>query len=320
MCPKNFLIGCDPEFGILDGDNNIRSDDYLKYTDKMGADGGHIAAELRPSPSKSVARLVRNIQELLEKGSDNEIYKYVWKAGNFAGTHSIGGHIHLGLKEFIPPIPSSNPFVRDPNWLHYLAGDDYLYDYRYKDIVRVLDWYLACPIALIDNKEEVFKRRGSRYGFLSDARVQLWGIEYRTLGSWLVAPQIAKAVLALTKVITYEFLNHGLTPPNLSFPVYQVDFELRNHVGLRLVYKELLPRIKKCALYQRYAKSIQVIEDLISAEKNWFEFGNDMRQTWGLFKKKPIQLPIKFSSALKDVNILTAPTYQTYRYTLSGTV
>jgi len=304
--PKTFLIGCDPEFGILNGNENIYSENFLSFDDRMGADGGGVVAELRPKPSKDIKVLVKNIKDLLQQGCDNDISHFEWKAGNWAGGEPIGGHIHLGIKGLIPKpveetlvetITSQNTTVGTTDIVldDYNEDDEFYIENStsYKDLIRCLDWYLSCPVALIDLRDEAISRIRARYGNLGDTRYPKHGIEYRALGSWLSSPKIAKAILALTKVITYEYLNHDLKVPNINFYSYQTDFLNRNHNKLRVIYKEVAPRIKKCALYPEYAKDIKVIEQLIKTHGNWFSFGKDMRFNWNLKIKPLVQTPIE---------------------------
>ena len=63
---KNFKIGADPEFACIDPtcDEIVESGENFSEEDKVGADGGGVAFEIRPAPSTSPVAVVRNIRSL----------------------------------------------------------------------------------------------------------------------------------------------------------------------------------------------------------------------------------------------------------------
>jgi hypothetical protein len=59
---------------------------------------------------------------------------------------------------------------------------------------------------MIENPRSASLRR-KRYGNLADFRIKKYGgFEYRTLGSWLVSPEITRGVLCLAKITISHYL------------------------------------------------------------------------------------------------------------------
>jgi len=289
MClSKSFLLGADPEFGLMRGDKTIVP--KLLSNHQFGLDGCGRIAELRPDPAESPQELVANIKKILQSVPFRDITKYSWKAGNMAGENPIGGHIHFGNGKFHTNYAGRGKY---PN----------------EKAAAVLDTFLAVPIALIEDKEEASQRRTFSYGNLGNFRSQIWGIEYRTLGSWLVSPEIATSTLALAKVLMYEFLFKRLRVAELGYGsggaripsgINEGMFDSRNREYLLGLFNTAKPRIESCYLYPEYKDEINLIFDLIASNKNWFDdFGKDMRKTWDI--KFPDLRKVNLASIWKKV-------------------
>ncbi|MCY9515879.1 putative amidoligase domain-containing protein [Paenibacillus apiarius] len=133
--------------------------------------------ELRPAPAAAPAQLLRHLRAAMaraarlirEKDADGAALK--WLAGSQPlGSFALGGHIHVSGIALT------------------------------SDLVRMLDTYVALPLALIEDPHGAVRRR-PKYGTFGDVRLQEHGgdggFEYRTLPSFLESPQLALEVLSL---------------------------------------------------------------------------------------------------------------------------
>lgn len=250
-------MGADPEFIIKNSAGIIYSDSYdLGHGNEFGEDGSGIPFELRPKPAYTPEGLVKNIKEAMQEGSLKQISTAKWQAGSFYRNTSedipIGGHIHFGTKGIISPAK----------------------------LIKFLDIYLGIPVSRITNEDGKRNRRESGYGEYGDYRVQKWGVEYRTLSSWLISPQIAKAVLSLAKVAAYECIKCNRREylkliKNRSLFIDSEGFGI--HTIIRL--------IRKFKLYKKYKKDIEVIFSMIKKKKTWNTKTN-IRTSWGIKFKK----------------------------------
>ena len=173
---NDFLIGADPEFlCYTPSGRRLESSDVLEHEESdteiasFGSDGSGIPFELRPAPSLDPLKVVSNIRDIFIRKVEKEpkYAKYKWYAGSFHGRHPLGGHVHLGI--------TSRVF-----------GDD-----DYYPLLYALNQYLACPSLLLDNKSKLKLRLSHGYCTFSNSRTKDYGIEYRTVGSWLTSPYIA---------------------------------------------------------------------------------------------------------------------------------
>lgn len=165
--PRIVTIGADPEFAFSKDGTPVRADSLLRggTSAKFGTDGAPNTAELRPDPADTASGLVENIRKVTaeEVRRNPELLGYDWNAEPSFNRQPLGGHIHFG---FAP-----NP-----------------------EFTRILDVLLAYPYAALERSSRARGRKRD-YGRLSDTRQQPWGMEYRSLSTWLVSEERALAVL-----------------------------------------------------------------------------------------------------------------------------
>ncbi|MCE5169438.1 hypothetical protein LQV63_08955 [Paenibacillus profundus] len=133
--------------------------------------------ELRPEPATTPAQLLQHLRDSMVRAArlirakDEDGISLVWLAGSQPlGTFALGGHIHVSGIALT------------------------------SDLVRMLDTYVALPLALIEDSHGALRRR-PKYGTFGDVRLQEHGgeggFEYRTLPSFLGSPQLTLEVLTL---------------------------------------------------------------------------------------------------------------------------
>ena len=105
---NSFLVGCDPEFVILDSGGNIvntsMGDEPLPKDGIIGYDHSGTVVEVRPEPCRGTYTLLKRIRELLNSSTLDPWRKHTWKAGAWCATPArnlpLGGHVHLDI---LPP-------------------------------------------------------------------------------------------------------------------------------------------------------------------------------------------------------------------------
>lgn len=257
--PANFMMGTDLEMMFRNREGKmVLASKYLPRQGKVGCDALSIMrdgkrfplAELRPEPNTSPLRVVRNIEETMREAKQLLPARLQWLAGSMPfQRYGIGGHIHYS------GIPLSS------------------------QLVRALDNYLALPVLMIEDTNTAAKRR-PRYGFLGDIRLKSHGgWEYRTLGSWMVSPEIAKAVLCLAQLVAVhhrELIRTPLGQTNLQRAFYRGDKEtLRPH------FDEIWHDIQKTDLYDTYKEHLDLISKMVQSRETWNET-QDIKGAWGI--------------------------------------
>lgn len=298
------MIGADPEFAVMDGDEIVMANEVISPRHNFGLDGCEEIAELRPSPSFNPSEVVRNIHKDLCMGynTNPEARVYTWRAGSFVEGYSIGGHVHLGLRAA-------------------MRGTSLTPDNTYEDLSRYLDTYMAQVIRLIENTSEARRRRSEEYGFLGDFRPNRHGMEYRTLGSWLTSPRVAEGVLCLSQTITYEYLlqrlNNKVIRLDMLAPEREVDengdflYDLPNFSRAITSYRRKFPTLQKhirgFKLYEVNKEPIEFIFKLVENKKTWC-LKEDMKAAWGVASEAPalatkIIPPVRFEDIWKRANL-----------------
>lgn len=254
-------LGADPEFILRNKDNGnliypshfIQKDGLFGYDERSERREGRLypLAEIRPTPDTCPLRLTEKIRHSLQYGVTRIPYKNVeWLAGSIHyNRYQIGGHIHFSGVELSSAL------------------------------LRALDNYLAIPVSLIEDREAAVKRR-KQYGGLGNIRNKPHGgFEYRTLGSWLVSPEITRATLCLALLVAYE--HHSLKRD--FFQSYEMQRAF--YKGQSEKFYELFPLlwedIKQTHTYWKYEKELQIIPDMISRRETWDE-QQDIRMKWRL--------------------------------------
>lgn len=257
--PANFVMGTDLEFMLRNREGKmVLASKFLPRQGKVGCDALSIGrdgrrfplAEIRPEPTPSPLRLVKNIEESLREAKQLIPGRIQWLAGSMPfQRYGIGGHIHFS------DIPLSSR------------------------LVKALDNYLALPVMMIEDSTAAARRR-PKYGFLGDVRIKNHGgWEYRTLGSWLVSPEISKAVLCLAHLVAvhHRELNQApLIRPNLQKAFYQGEKET-----LRPYFEEIWRDLQQTNLYNTYKEHLNVLWDMANKRITWNE-SMDIKRAWGI--------------------------------------
>ena len=113
---NDFLVGCDPEFVVLNSSGEIvntnTGDEPLPKEGIIGYDHSGTVVEIRPEPCKGTYTLLKRIRELLNCSTLDPWRKYTWKAGAWCATPSrnlpLGGHVHLDI------LPGDNMYADVP--------------------------------------------------------------------------------------------------------------------------------------------------------------------------------------------------------------
>ena len=228
----------------------------------MGYDGtgdGRVF-EVRPNYSADPRVVVENIRELFRRVLEviPETRNHRWLAGSSVYSKSLGGHIHFGAK-------SSS------------------------DIVLALDVLLAPLVALIEVESDRRTRLGKNYGHLGAAEPKPYGFEYRTPASWLWAPGLAIAVLALGQGIVQDGLNRCL--PWQAIRTLEDRYVRRDDAAVttrvldlavaRTSLKDIWTAVGRIGTAHRFYPEITYLKTLTEGGRVWTN-AEDMKARWWL--------------------------------------
>ncbi len=255
---REVKLGADPEFMLSKSRRMIPASIYFPRHGRVGCDNirtrdrqRHPIGELRPRPSISPLKLTENLKATLHRAltlAPSRKLKWVAGSSPFKG-YPIGGHIHFSNIK-----------------LNFA-------------VLRSLDNFLAIPILMLENSKTAALRR-KKYGALADYRIKKYGgFEYRTLSSWLVSPEITRAVLCLAKIIVSHYLE--LNQNYLNTLEAQKAFYKGDKEYFKPVFNELWSILGQTNMYSLYKDEIQVIQDMINNGASWHEQDN-LRRTWKL--------------------------------------
>lgn len=264
--PASFMMGTDLEFMLRNRDGKmVLASKYLRRNGTVGCDALSIRrdgkrfplAEIRPEPQSSPLQLVKNIEASLQEAKRLLPRTVQWIAGSMPFRNfGIGGHIHFS------DLPLSSR------------------------LVRALDTYLALPVLMLEDETTAAKRR-PKYGFLGDIRIKSHGgWEYRTLGSWIVSPEIAKAVLCLAYIVAANFRelnNTYLVRPDLQRAFYRGEKE-----KLRSYFNKVWDEIQQLPDYFTYEDELAVIGDMVERRERWDE-QHDIKPAWNILYGSPLR-------------------------------
>lgn len=256
----NVRLGADPEFMIRrDGGQMVPASRFFPTEGGVGCDAIFIRApqggitrplaELRPPPSDSPDELVRSLHRLLVRAAELAPYANLqFCAGSlpFAG-FPIGGHIHF-------------------SGLGRVSGQ----------LLRALDTYLMIPLFLIEDQATAHLRR-PRYGFLGDYRPQPHGFEYRTPASWLISPRIARAALALAKVVAVH--HRQLTRDAFADAELVGRFYAGDKEPFYPLAAAIFAELSALDTYRQHAADMEPLRQMIEQRRHWNE-RVDIRRTW----------------------------------------
>jgi len=200
---NKWRIGCDPEFVVMDNAGRVVNvEGTVPHNGVVGYDHSGDVIEIRPEPAHGTYALTRRIQkEILQNEHLQKLQQYRWRAGAYIRARNtranervltLGGHVHLDM----PPKQSGE----DPE----------THDLRIAALDRMTDWLERLDI--LPMKESHDRRMDptavrNRYGQFGDWRPaggerlgERPRMEYRTMCSWLIDPQVAYLALTGAKI------------------------------------------------------------------------------------------------------------------------
>ncbi|MDP4096539.1 hypothetical protein OIN60_07135 [Paenibacillus sp. P96] len=253
------MIGMDPEFLLvrLPDKRVVPASKYLDRKGEAGCDAvsrrGRTlfpVAELRPEPSPEPSSLLRHLWKAMAFASRRITDRsLIWQAGSMPQRGlPLGGHLHFSG---VPLSP---------------------------ELLRVLDNYLALPVALLEDQRTQIRR--PRYGTLGDFRRKSHGgFEYRTLPSFLVSPLLAKGVIGFAYLIARhykELLQRPLQEDDMHEAFYKGD-----KPTLYQALPPLLKDIESLSSYDEYREYTDPFIRCLRGRAVWDE-NRDIRPLWGL--------------------------------------
>lgn len=218
-----FSFGSDPEFMILDEDNQpISAIGIIKGNrDQRLKIGKHeyyydnVLAECAIAPGKTKADVLVNMRQCLGKLKELVLPNYFAAVAcreyessqlNHKDARTVGCSVEqcaYDLRIIEPPtsaIADSN--VRTAGGHIHIGCPTAMGEYGGLFVVRMLDLFLALPALLFDHDKTAAARR-KIYGQAGRYRVKPYGIEYRTLSNfWLSSPKYVN--------LTYDICDFAL--------------------------------------------------------------------------------------------------------------
>lgn len=145
------------------------------------------------------------------------------------------------------------------------------------EVLRTLDNYVALPLAMLEDRRTSLRRPA--YGMLgSFRRKNHGGFEYRTLPSWLIAPDIAYGVLALTALTAHHIERLQ------QRPLHQEALAEAYHLGKKHILWPHVVRIwSELSTLPNFAQFSDPLDKLwqhIRTKQGWDEL-RDVRIAWG---------------------------------------
>nr|WP_295969693.1 YheC/YheD family protein [uncultured Bacillus sp.] len=253
-----FTIGADIEFMLSCDNELLPASEFFPLEGQVGCDerqieqdsGDFALAEIRPEHSASPHDLFHNIQTLIADASKMIPYQNISiHAGSmpFYG-YQCGGHLHFGIKPSVP-------------------------------LLRTLDYFLAIPLAMIEQSDTSRRRRKTKHGGLGRFREKPYGFEYLSLSSWIIKPEITLAVLCLAK-LTASHYEH-LKTTFLYHPLIQRAYYQGNQAILRTIWHDIKTQIMDQTDYTRYEKELNPFFTFIE-EGSLLKENKDIRRNWKL--------------------------------------
>lgn len=291
----DILIGCDPEFFLVDADTgfHISASNFFPHYGEIGNDVG--LAELRPRPTLNAPDMVAEIRKLIQQAT-NQLNRRAWMkrkrirmvAASYWNNSAAGFHVHFGL-----PAKLLNPSVQGFTLIQAM--------------VKVMDYYIGLPSILPEGNEDFLRRtvQLSKYGKPGDFRKDLKTLEYRVPGGHLLRhPILVGGLISLSILVMRDLLSRlhtyssGFTigvedlfrfeTLRKIYPNLPEDEEVYNLITTNKIEK-VLPHIEivfgdivKMTCFERNAPEIvsyfRYISDLLSGGR---KFSEDMVENWG---------------------------------------
>lgn len=257
----DILIGCDPEFFLIDNATgaNISASHFFPHYGEVGSDAG--LAELRPRPSLKESGLSDNLHELMSKAfmhiNDRALFRkrsIAMIAASHWNNAAAGYHVHFGLPQHLLRLSTETH--------KYLAY-----------MVSVLDYYIGIPAVLPEGSED-FRRRSrrfSRYGKPGDHRYDLMTLEYRVPGGHLLRhPTLSSGILAISIVVMKDMLSRLKAYTNgFKRPIPLVSYE-----SLKLLYPNLPDRqtVYNAIVSERSGLALRQIDTILKDLSSMFGY------------------------------------------------
>lgn len=291
--PFSFKIGADPEFTIMCGikvasacntipilvkENKDCVKEDMGYAIKkhgnIGWDGSSATGEIRPSPSNDIQEVVDNIRELFS-ATTKKIN--IFQLSTLSLRQSIGGHIHLELKE----EHKENTKTQEK-------------------VARALSSFYL-PLMLGENMVSLNLRwsKNSSYGDLLDYRYENGKtLEYRCPSAeWLTTPKVAYSTLAYFGVVYNEIIKN---PDEFTKKYKDVIIKSKEQSKglqtlvlsnsaemIKSLFDKINRHIKDFELYKDFEQEIKFITSpkAVIAEKKKHNY--DIISGWNLKGKQP---------------------------------
>lgn len=227
---EDVLLGCDPEFFIVDRDskNNVSASNFFPQNGQVGSDCG--LGELRPLPSSSPDGLVVNVAALLKNAQDAIDNRKLFKkkdvymvASSVWDKAAAGFHVHFGL-------PSEA-----------LTEDDIITEALRHRMVTVLDYYVGILSIIPEGSKDSMRRAhmAGQYGKPGDFRYDYLTFEYRVPGGHLLRhPILTRGLFAICKLVMTDMLGRV----KLASDSFRDIKLLKDYTAMRLLYPKLPDR------------------------------------------------------------------------------
>lgn len=274
---NSVTVGADPEFlflnrasGNVGNARQLLADRQIVLDDRssnLGWDGASIPGELRPHFSTIPSHVVNNLAQLFAKLSVERpglTRDYTMVAGNGGHGYTTGGHIHIG----------GFPFHVIPRTLLGSYMDTFLLP---------IGIALSRPSAVVD-------RIAVGYGEWGSQREQSWGMEYRSLPSWLYHPMTALFFLQAAKALSVsimganvdgeELVSFGYSPVAITTgraPRFFIEASIR---GMQKRALRAIDLLSSLPLMQTDSgvQSTRFVRDMIASGEVWED--RDILPNW----------------------------------------
>lgn len=262
-----FTMGADVELMLSCDHELLPASTFFPLKGSVGCDerqieqdsGEYALAEIRPKEAKTPQELFKHIKALIIEASELAPYENVeLLAGSmpFSG-YQCGGHIHFGI-----PISLS--------------------------LLRALDYFLAIPVAMIENPRTARLRRKTKHGGLGRFRKKPYGFEYISLSSWVIDPELTLAILCLASLVATHHVE--LESQFLFHPLVQRAYYQGNPILLKQLWSEIKATLIKTASYPLYKSELSYLFEAIEKGYSYPE-SSDIRRNWGITPTKQLYEP-----------------------------
>lgn len=226
---EDILIGCDPEFFLVDRNNGerISASHFFPHQGEIGSD--FYLAELRPRPHPDCSNLVMELSGLLHRAyshiQNRRLYRqkdiHLISVSNYRNA-SAGFHVHFGL----PYVFLKQSSIRTS---------------LMQCMVSVLDYYVGIPSILPEGNVDTLRRTMNRcgYGRPGDYRVDRVTLEYRVPGAHLLRhPMLTAGLLSMSIVVMKDMLSRFQAYTDN----YRRDIDIVRYDDMRRMYPRLPER------------------------------------------------------------------------------